>query len=91
MLTAGSTKARGIWLDVIEGRLHPLLHGYFCTRQPDDEDRSHGITAKEARLAEAAFFSENSPWANCSVRNRLGTENLISMLSMLLVQVINER
>ncbi|KAJ6623842.1 hypothetical protein B0H10DRAFT_2186906 [Mycena sp. CBHHK59/15] len=40
-----STKSRALWLDVIEGRQHKLLHGYYCTWQPDDEERAKGITS----------------------------------------------
>lgn len=91
LLSAGSTKTRDLWLDVIEGRRHPLLHGYYCTRQPDDAERSNSITPAQARRAEASFFAETIPWATSSHKNRFGTENLISTLSTLLVQIINDR
>ncbi|KAJ7143314.1 P-loop containing nucleoside triphosphate hydrolase protein [Mycena crocata] len=90
MLSAGS-KVRDLWLDVIEGRKHPLHRGYYCTRQPDDEERSNNITAAQARRLEAKFFAETSPWSTTALKDRFGTENLVSTLSTLLVQIINDR
>ncbi|KAJ8474633.1 hypothetical protein ONZ51_g7084 [Trametes cubensis] len=87
-LTAGSTKARQMWLDVLEGRRHPLLHGYYCTRQPDDDERIHGVSGAAARQLEAAFFSTTSPWANANCQDRLGTTNLVKNISKLLTQII---
>ncbi|KAG6918467.1 hypothetical protein DXG01_014094 [Tephrocybe rancida] len=90
MLTAGSTRAREMWLEIIEGREHPLVHGYYCTRQPDDAQRAENITPNEARAAEAAFFSETDPWSNSTYENRFGTVHLIASLSQLLVGIIND-
>src|SRR6266436_562471 len=90
MLTLGSTKARDLWLDVIEGRRHPLAHGYYCTRQPDDAERSGGITSANARIAESTYFNDTSPWSTSVHKHRFGTNNLISTLSTLLVQIIKE-
>ena len=59
----GATKSREMWLDIIEGRRHQLKHGYFCTRQPDDDKRLSGVSPSEARAAEAEFFKTNSPWS----------------------------
>ncbi|KAJ6614595.1 P-loop containing nucleoside triphosphate hydrolase protein [Mycena sp. CBHHK59/15] len=91
MLSAGSTKARDLWLDVIEGRRHTLHHGYYCTRQPDDAERSNAVTPTQARRAEAVFFAETAPWSTSSHKGRFGTDNLVSTLSTLLVQIINDR
>ncbi|KAG6918468.1 hypothetical protein DXG01_014095 [Tephrocybe rancida] len=90
MLTAGSTKAREMWLDIIEGRRHPLAHGYYCTRQPDDAERAKEITSNEARAIEAAFFSTTTPWSKSTVKNRFGTGHLVASLSQLLIGIINE-
>lgn len=90
MLTLGSTKARDLWLDVIEGRRHPLAHGYYCTRQPDDAERSSGITSTNARVTESNFFKETSPWSTSVHKHRFRTNNLISTLSALLIQVIKD-
>ncbi|KAF9053960.1 hypothetical protein BDZ89DRAFT_1056513 [Hymenopellis radicata] len=89
MLSAGSTKALDLWLNVIEGRRHPLTHGYYCTRQPDDRDRSNKISTTDAREAEKRFFSTTAPWSKSSRKERFGTENLISSLSHLLVSIID--
>ncbi|KAG6835134.1 hypothetical protein H0H93_004550 [Arthromyces matolae] len=90
MLTSGSTKAKDNWLDIIEGRKHHLAHGYYCTRQPDDLQRSDNITHAEARVCEAEFFSKNAPWSTSTVKDRFGTNHLISSLSKLLVGIIND-
>jgi hypothetical protein len=91
MLPPSSTNARNMWLDILEGRTHPLKHGYYCTRQPDDEERDAEITTAEARAAEATFFAHNAPWSNSLHHQRLGIDNLVKTLSTLLIQVINER
>ncbi|KAG6863142.1 hypothetical protein C0991_007944 [Blastosporella zonata] len=90
MLTAGSTKAREIWLDIIEGRRHPLVHGYYCTRQPDDAERAADISPEEARAAESAFFSNTPPWSTSTLKNHFGTVHLVASLSQLLVGIIND-
>ena len=89
-LGAGATKARDLWLEVIEGRRFPLRHGYYCTRQPDDEERANGITTSQARAAEQEFFSKTLPWSRSAQQNRFGTNQLISSLSKLLSQVIDD-
>ncbi|OCH87803.1 hypothetical protein OBBRIDRAFT_827487 [Obba rivulosa] len=89
-LPPGSTKMRELWLDVIEGRRHPLTHGYFCTRQPDDEERVAGITAAEARQSETDFFKNNSPWSTAVYKDRFGTGNLVKSLSKHLTRIIDD-
>ena len=89
-LTAGSTKARQMWLDVLEGGSHPLLHAHYCTRQPDDDERIHGVSGAAARQLEASFFSTTSPWANADCQDRLGTTNLVKNISKLLTRIIRE-
>lgn len=90
MLPAGSIKALGLWLDVLEGRRYPLRHGYYCTRQPDDAERAEGISPSEARRREADFFATTKPWAKSTCQDRFGTPNLVNMLSKLLVRKIND-
>ncbi|KAJ7108734.1 P-loop containing nucleoside triphosphate hydrolase protein [Mycena epipterygia] len=90
MLSTGS-KVRDLWLDVIEGRKHALHHGYYCTRQPDDDERNNKITPAQARRAEVAFFAKTAPWSTSTHKDRFGTDNLVSTLSTLLVQIINDR
>ncbi|KAJ6477061.1 P-loop containing nucleoside triphosphate hydrolase protein, partial [Mycena sanguinolenta] len=90
LLSAGQTTSRALWHDVIMGYKHPLHHGYFCTRQPDDKERTNGIIGSEARRIEAEFFANSDPWSTCPEQDRLGTDNLISTLSNCLVQMISE-
>ncbi|KAK7467517.1 hypothetical protein VKT23_004571 [Stygiomarasmius scandens] len=91
MLGAGATKALKNWLDVIEGRSrHQLVHGYYCTRQPDDAERSESITPTQARQNETKFFQTTAPWSKSTHGHRFGTENLISNLSRLLVRIIDD-
>ncbi|KAI9058586.1 hypothetical protein FKP32DRAFT_1581292 [Trametes sanguinea] len=89
-LTAGSTKARQMWLDVLEGRRYPLLHGYYCTRQPDDDERSRGLSGAAAREAEMKFFTTTPPWATSQHQHKFGTANLVQNISKLLTQIIRE-
>ncbi|KAK0211639.1 P-loop containing nucleoside triphosphate hydrolase protein [Armillaria fumosa] len=90
MLPEGSVKNRALWLDVVEGRRFPLKHGYYCTRHPDDADRSQGMTSEEARKAEVEFFARTEPW-NISIKpHYFGVKNLTAALSSLLIQVIQE-
>ncbi|KAJ7615866.1 P-loop containing nucleoside triphosphate hydrolase protein [Roridomyces roridus] len=89
LVSAGSTTARALWRDVLEGRKHPLHHGYYCTRHPDDEERANQITPAKARSVEATFFRQTAPWAHCTEQQRLGTPNLVSTLSRCLVQRIS--
>lgn len=91
MLTSGSTKALELWLDVIEGRRHPLIHGYYCTKQPNDAERSAGISSAAARQVEMEYFNTNAPWKRSMQKGRFGTNNLITSLSALLVQIIKDR
>ncbi|KAF9066276.1 P-loop containing nucleoside triphosphate hydrolase protein [Rhodocollybia butyracea] len=81
MLGTGSTKAAGLWLDVLEDRRHPLMHGYYCTRQPNDDERSIGIEATKAREAEERFFKTTAPWSRSTNPGRFGTKNLVATLS----------
>ncbi|KAF5317462.1 hypothetical protein D9758_018043 [Tetrapyrgos nigripes] len=91
MLGVGSTKALSLWLDVIEGRSrHQLTHGYYCTRQPDDAERSNPATAAKARETEIAFFRNTLPWSKSSHTDRFGTDNLTNNLSRLLVRIIDD-
>ncbi|KAI0820102.1 P-loop containing nucleoside triphosphate hydrolase protein [Trametes gibbosa] len=88
-IPAGSTKRRDMWLDVLEGREHALKHGYYCTRQPDDDQRLAGVTQSAARAAEAHFFRE-APWGTSTCPHRFGTQNLVKSISELLTKIIEE-
>ena len=88
-LTQGS-KARMIWVDILEGRHHPLRHGYYCTRQPDDDERARGVSGPAARATEHAFFESTEPWASVVGRGRLGTVGLVEDMGKLLTQIIRK-
>lgn len=90
MLPSGSTKALQLWLDIIEGRAHNLNHGYYCTLQPNDDQRSKSISSADARAAEKLFFQITLPWSRSTQLQRFGTGNLIAALSRLLVSVIDK-
>ncbi|KAH9851169.1 P-loop containing nucleoside triphosphate hydrolase protein [Lenzites betulinus] len=89
-IPAGSTKRRDMWLDVLEGREHVLTHGYYCTRQPDDDQRLAGVTQAAARTAEAEFFRGTPPWSSSTHPHRFGTQNLVKNISELLTKIIGE-
>ncbi|KAI0066060.1 P-loop containing nucleoside triphosphate hydrolase protein [Artomyces pyxidatus] len=89
-VVAKGSKSRNLWLEVIEGRRRPLLHGYYCTRQPDDDERERGISPTEARQAEAAYFDQNAPWSTSTHKHRFGIKNLAATLSPLLEKVIKD-
>ncbi|KAI0027599.1 P-loop containing nucleoside triphosphate hydrolase protein [Vararia minispora EC-137] len=86
------SRARDLWLEVIEGRnaKKSLLHGYFATRQPDDDERERGTTPAEARRAEARFFETSLPWSKSSHKNRFGITKLVETISPLLERVIKQ-
>ncbi|KZT66610.1 hypothetical protein DAEQUDRAFT_695305 [Daedalea quercina L-15889] len=86
-LTVGAIKQQENWLDVLEGRnvQHRLTHGYFCTRQPDEAERRDGITAAQARAAEATFFAKTIPQPQ-----HFGTPNLVKTLSARLTHIIDK-
>ncbi|KDQ13938.1 hypothetical protein BOTBODRAFT_55684 [Botryobasidium botryosum FD-172 SS1] len=88
-MPAGSQKRLFHWQEIIEGRSHPLKHGYYVTRQPDDDARANGITSKAARDAEEAFF-RGDPWNKSTQRQRFGTRNLTRTLSRLLTDMTND-
>ena len=89
-IPAGATSMRENWLAVIEGRRHTTRLGYYCTRQPDDDERAHNITSQQARAAEKVFFSSTSPWTASTSKERFGTENLVASLSKLLAKIIDD-
>ncbi|KZT10439.1 P-loop containing nucleoside triphosphate hydrolase protein [Laetiporus sulphureus 93-53] len=89
-IPSGATNARRSWLEIIEGQKHPLKHGYYCTKQPDDADRAKRITSTEAREAEQKFFNTSRPWSESAHRQRFGTGNLVANLSRLLTGLIHD-
>ena len=89
-IPSGSTEKRKQWVDILLGREHPTKHGYFCTRQPDDAERTQLISSTDARAAEKHFFDKEKPWSDLSCQERLGTENLLKTMSGLLSQMMQK-
>ena len=78
-----------MWIDVPEGRLYPLKHGYYTPRQPDDDTRRRGVSRDEVRRMEDEFFWQD-PWASSTARSRFGTRNLVTSVSDLLSTIIQD-
>jgi len=76
---------RETWLSRLEGRLDPLHHGYYATKQPGQEGIK--LSFDEAREQETAFFREQ-PWVDEKYAERVGVPALIPRLSSLLSQLI---
>ena len=79
------------WLDVVEGRKHPLALRYFITKQPAPKDIEDKISHRDARQAERDFFDNHPIWSKCAaeIRTRMGTAHLGLTLSRLLSQLID--
>jgi hypothetical protein len=86
MLSEGDTSMLALWREVLAGTRHPLTHGYFCTRQPNDAERDQGIAPELARKRELEFFANTLPWSSFDGA-RLGTAKLVETLSRLLTSL----
>ena len=89
LLGAGAVSARSLWMDILEGRQHPLYHGYFCTRQLDDAERLASVDSARARELETEFFRTTQP-KDTFERTRLGIANLVDALAKLLQKYISD-
>lgn len=94
MLTKPDTLQEGEergWLDIVEGRKHPLALGYFVTKQPAPKDVHDKISHQDARKSERDFFYNHPMWSTCSgaIRARMGTARLGMTLSKLLSHLID--
>lgn len=80
------------WLDIMEGRRHPLKHRYFVTRHPNQKELNRGITFEDARQNEMAYFA-TSIWRRAapSMKSRMGTTQLTAQLSRLLTRFVLRR
>ena len=74
-------------MQVIEGRLHPLKHGYYCVRLPDDDERSRNVTGAALQSLASEFFA-STPWNEVVDRHRLGIPGFVSDISKLLIRLI---
>ncbi|KAG5640430.1 hypothetical protein DXG03_008696 [Asterophora parasitica] len=89
-LTKGAVGNRQKWRDVIEGKSHPLKHGYYCVRLPDDDERKRNLSRAESQKIAADFFEAIAPWNAIADRNRFGVPNFVANISELLVKLIEK-
>ncbi|KAJ3972925.1 P-loop containing nucleoside triphosphate hydrolase protein [Lentinula raphanica] len=87
-ITRGATGARQRWKEVLEGKLHPLHHGYYCVRLADDEERAKQLGRSESEALASEFFSKTEPWSEFVDRSRFGVPNFVKDLSELLLRMI---
>ncbi|PWW77924.1 P-loop containing nucleoside triphosphate hydrolase protein [Tuber magnatum] len=83
----------GQWINILRGHSHRLKHGYFVTKQPNQEQLVQGITHAQAREQEAEFFANTEPWKTelTDLKERFGTMALQSYLSKELGELIRKR
>ncbi|RPA91160.1 P-loop containing nucleoside triphosphate hydrolase protein [Choiromyces venosus 120613-1] len=83
----------GQWINILRGHSHRLKHGYFVTKQPNQEQLVQGITHAQAREQEAEFFANTEPWKTelTDLKERFGTMALQSYLSKELGELIKKR
>lgn len=74
----------------MEGRnlKHPLKHGYYCVRLPDDKERSSNHSRARIQQLASEFFDSTPPWNEIADRRRLGIPGFVSDLSKILVGLI---
>jgi hypothetical protein len=89
-LGEGAVNAKKTWLNVIEGHEHPLRHGYYCVRLPDDTQRAQRLSRSALHQLAAEFFDTTSPWSEVTNRGRLGIPTFVSDISKLLVKHIEK-
>ena len=90
-MLANSAQLRQKWKRVLEGEEHPLRHGYYAVRLPNEDERQANITAAEAQKQAAMFFEQTSPWKEMRDRTRFGIPNMIRDMSRQLVQVMEQK
>ncbi|KAG6914012.1 hypothetical protein DXG01_002930, partial [Tephrocybe rancida] len=80
-LSDGATGHLQSWKDVIEGKLHPLKHGYYCVRLPNDAERNRSKSRSDFQKFAARFFDTTTPWSTIADRNRFGIPNFVASIS----------
>lgn len=81
------------WVNILRGNSHRLKHGYFVTKQPNQEQLNQSIDHAQARAQEAEFFTKSEPWATDlqDLKHRFGTQALQSYLAKELGELIKKR
>ncbi|KLO12399.1 hypothetical protein SCHPADRAFT_941237 [Schizopora paradoxa] len=91
-LTKGATSAHQKWKDVLSGKEHPLMLGYYCVKLSDDVERASNLSRAQRNDAERTFFEAKSPWtelqANPTLRKRFGVGNTVADLSTQLSRLL---
>lgn len=87
-----SPGGHGIWLKLMQDKLHAYQHGWHVVKQPNQQQLQERITYTEARQDELDFF-EKIPWGTLeqSIRSRLGTTALTQVLGNTLFDLICRR
>lgn len=84
----GAVSAQAEWAKVLNGTAHPLKHGYYCVRLPDDQQRAAGLSPQALEALASQFFNSTSPWRDIADRSRLGIPGFVSRISRLLIDIV---
>ncbi|KAJ3984868.1 P-loop containing nucleoside triphosphate hydrolase protein [Lentinula detonsa] len=87
-ITRGAIGARERWKDILQGKLYPLHHGYYCVRLADDEERAKRLSRSESEALSSEFFKKTDPWSQFVDRSRFGVPNFVKDISRLLLGMI---
>lgn len=68
----------------------PVGHGYYVTKQPDQQQLNQHLSRQDAREEETRFFTTQEPWSTDLAHHhaRFGTESIRKKLSTLLFEAI---
>ncbi|QRV96048.1 hypothetical protein RhiJN_24066 [Ceratobasidium sp. AG-Ba] len=85
-------KQEGQWIPLVTGKVHPLAHGWFCTKQPSTVEREQGYLWPDARNLEQNYFKTAPGWSSVSGQHRLqlGTNYLASKLGQVLTTEVEK-
>ncbi|KAJ4000867.1 P-loop containing nucleoside triphosphate hydrolase protein [Lentinula boryana] len=87
-ITRGAIGARERWKDILQGKLYPLHHGYYCVRLADDEERAKRLSRSASEALSSEFFQKTDPWSGFVDRSRFGVPNFVKDISRLLLGMI---
>ncbi|TFY58344.1 hypothetical protein EVG20_g8189 [Dentipellis fragilis] len=81
------------WLQRLCGVVDPLVHGWFCTKQPDANGLQLNTSWHAAQRQETCYFEKEEVWSSLPREHceRLGTKNLTRKLSGVLSDLIRQR
>lgn len=90
-ITRGAIGSRQRWKEVLQGKIYPLQHGYYCVRLADDDERTKRLSRTEAEALSTEFFAKNEPWSDFMDRTRFGVPNFVNDISRLLLGLIETK